>query len=158
MPLARVKVEENSCSERIEWGTVRETSQQTLLRHIAIACWKHSALSFAGQSRAEPLPTHRGAEQGDVDGPSECSIALEQVASETRTKVASLQRQGALPWIPGDRDGAGEDCGRRSVRVHSFLKHPEVITSARAPGGGRYGRFLVPSRRRHIAPSHFGRV
>ena len=39
------------------------------------------------------MPKDRGAEQGDVDGPLECSLRLELVATATRGRVA------AQPWI-----------------------------------------------------------
>jgi hypothetical protein len=114
-----------NCLGRIEWRAVREASRQTLPRHTAVACWKHAAPSFVEQSGVDPVPKDRGAEQGDVDGPVECSITLAQVAGETRTKVASLQRQGALPWIARDRDAACDDFDRRSIRVRSFQTDPE---------------------------------
>ena len=41
----------------------------------------------------------RGAEQGDVDGPLECSLALGMVAAETRMRVAARQAARTLPWI-----------------------------------------------------------
>ena len=41
----------------------------------------------------------RGAEQGDVDGPLECSLALGMVAAETRGRVLAQQASRSLPWI-----------------------------------------------------------
>ena len=41
----------------------------------------------------------RGAEQGDVDGPLECSLDLVMVAAEARGPVPALQASGGLPWI-----------------------------------------------------------
>ena len=37
------------------------------------------------------MPKDRGAEQGDVDGPLECSLALGMVAAEARLHVAVQQ-------------------------------------------------------------------
>ena len=46
------------------------------------------------------MPKDRGAEQGDVIGPLECSLIL--VAAETRGRVAAQQVTGNLPWIGVD--------------------------------------------------------
>ena len=46
-----------------------------------------------------PLPTDRGAEQGDV---LECSLALDLVAGETRGHVAAQQASGSFLWIGVD--------------------------------------------------------
>ena len=45
------------------------------------------------------MPKDRGAEQGDVDGLLECSLALGMVAAETRGSIAARQAAGTLPWI-----------------------------------------------------------
>ena len=45
------------------------------------------------------MPKDRGAEQGDVDGPLECSFALGMVAAETRMRVAAQQAACTLPWV-----------------------------------------------------------
>ena len=47
------------------------------------------------------MPKDRGAEQGDVDGPLECSLALGMVAAETRGRAAQ-QASGSLTWIGVD--------------------------------------------------------
>ena len=59
-----------------------------------------------------------------MDSAVECSITLAQVACETIIKVASLQRQGALPWIDRDFNAACEDFDGQSARVHSFETEP----------------------------------
>ena len=48
------------------------------------------------------MPKDRGAEQGDVDGPLECSLALGMEAAETRERVAAQQASGTLLWIGVD--------------------------------------------------------
>ena len=48
------------------------------------------------------MPKDRGAEQGDVDGPPECSLALGMVATETRGRVAAQQASSGLRWIGVD--------------------------------------------------------
>ena len=45
------------------------------------------------------MPKNRGAEQGDVDGPLECSLASGMVAAETRGRIAARQAAGGFPWI-----------------------------------------------------------
>ena len=49
----------------------------------------------------------RGTEQGDVDAPLQCSLALGMVAAETRGCIAARQAAGTLPWI-GVIDSAEE--------------------------------------------------
>ena len=48
------------------------------------------------------MPKDRGAQQGDVDGPLECSLALGLVAAETCGRVALQQASGSFPWIGVD--------------------------------------------------------
>ena len=48
------------------------------------------------------MPKDRGAEQGNVDGPLECSLALGLVAAETRGPVAAQVATGNLAWIGVD--------------------------------------------------------
>ena len=55
-PLARIKVDEKNCFGMIEWQAVRE------------------AASLKNKNGLPPMPKDRGAEQGDVDGPLECSL------------------------------------------------------------------------------------
>ena len=68
----------------IEWIAVREAATRFLPKHTAGAAWKHRSLSHGEQEELAPMPKDRGAEQGDVDGPLECSLALGMVAAETR--------------------------------------------------------------------------
>ena len=107
-PLARVKIDERNCFGRLEWHAVREASRQTLPRHFPVACWKHAAASYVEQADVEATPKDRGAEQGDVDGPAECSMTLGVVAAETRTSVHEQQRRGELPWLVRSHDAAHE--------------------------------------------------
>ena len=65
-----------------------------LPKHAAAAAWKYRSLSHVEQVGLPPTPKDRGAEQGDVDGASECSLALGMVAAETRTRVAAQQAAG----------------------------------------------------------------
>ena len=62
----------------------------------------HWNLSHVEQEGLPPTPTDRGAEQGDVDGPLECSLALGMVAAEIRMHVAPQQAASNLPWIGVD--------------------------------------------------------
>ena len=65
----------------------------------------------------EPLPTTRGAEQGDVDGFLECSLALVMVAAEARLSTAEQQFQVRLPWT-----GAGSAEHIQRIRSDLFAK------------------------------------
>ena len=48
------------------------------------------------------MPKDRGAEQGDVDGPLESSLAPGMVVAETRGRGVVQQVSGSLPWIGFD--------------------------------------------------------
>ena len=87
-PSARIKVDAKNCFGTIEWKAVRNSASSLLPKRAAVAGWKHRALSFVEQEGDQPMTKDRGAEQGDVDGPLECSVALRVVASGTRPHVA----------------------------------------------------------------------
>ena len=72
-PLARVKVDEKNCFGMIECKTVRKTAAHFFSKHTVTAGWKHRNLSHVEQEVLSPMPKDRGAEQGDVVGPLECS-------------------------------------------------------------------------------------
>ena len=74
-PLARTKVDEKNCFGMIERQAVREAASRFLPKHTAAAAWKHRNPSHVEQEGLSPIPKDRGAEQGDVDGPLECSLA-----------------------------------------------------------------------------------
>ena len=73
-PLARIKVGGKNCFGIIEWKAVREAASRFLPTHTA-AARKHRNLFHVEQEGLPPVPKDRGAEQGDVDGPLECSLA-----------------------------------------------------------------------------------
>ena len=50
------------------------------------------------QEAVKSMPKDRGAEQGDVDGPLECSLALGMVAAEARLHVATSGGNPAAGW------------------------------------------------------------
>jgi hypothetical protein len=107
-PIARVKVDEKNCFGMLEWPAIREATLQTLPRHHAATCWKHAAASEVEQDGVPPAQKDRGAEQGDVDGPLECSLTLGQVAASARRELHSAQRRGELPWAVSDADSIRE--------------------------------------------------
>ena len=78
---------------------MRKWASSLLPKHAAVAGWKHRAQSFLEQNGLPPMPEDRGAEQGDVDGPLECSLALGMVAAEARLHVAVQEAARTLPWI-----------------------------------------------------------
>ena len=76
----------------------------------------------------------RGSEQGDVDGPLECSITLAQVARKTRITLARLQRPEELPWIAENEAGAASaraDFDGRADRTRTFEAGPETDEAVR---------------------------
>ena len=95
-PLARIKVIEKNCFGMVEWQAVREAASRFLPKaHSAAAARRHRILSHVEQEGLRPMPKDRGAEQGDVDGPLECSLALEMVAAETRRRMAARGKRQA---------------------------------------------------------------
>ena len=90
-PQARIKVNEKDSFGMIERGAVRNSASCLFPKHAAVAWWKHRALSFVEQQGVQPMPKDRGGEQGDIDGPLECSLALGTVAAEARLRVAEPQ-------------------------------------------------------------------
>ena len=86
-PLARIKVDEKRCFGMFEWDAVR-----------------NSASSF--------LP---GAEQGNVDGPLECSVAVGMVAAEARLLEAGQQSAGSVPWFGASSSEEVRRCNTSSL-------------------------------------------
>ena len=93
------------------------------------------------------MPKDGGAEQGDVDGPVECSLALEMVAAETRGSIAARQAAGTLRWIGVNDPAEGrrlqtETPARMQKSANFQLGVPEKLTGAHDPehalleGGG----------------------
>ena len=73
-------------------------------------------------------PKDRGAEQGDVDGPLECSLTLGVVASKARQQeVHARQRRGELPWIAASVDAvtaAGDEFDKRAQLTATWAATP----------------------------------
>ena len=134
-PLARIKVDERKCFGMIEWNAARKAAANFLPKHAAVAVWKHRSLSHVEQKNLPPMPKDRGAEQGDVDGPLECGLALGMVAAETRTRVAAQQAAGNLPWFgvddPSEVQGLQTYSAERMQKISNFpLGGPEKLTGA----------------------------
>ena len=133
-PLARIKIDEKNCFGRLEWRAIRESSRRLLPRHYAPACWKQSRSSYVEQPGVGSMPKDRGAEQGDVDGPLECSLVLAQVAGAARLDLAAKQRSGSLPWFSTEdntNEAAIQDFDHRSVRARSFEEEAHENTEVR---------------------------
>ena len=115
-PLARIKVDEKNCFGMLEWPAVRHATRQALPRHYAPACWKHAATSGVEQNGVDTAPKDRGAEQGDVDGPLECSLTLGDVARQARDAIHARQRSQELPWT-GPSSAAVDEYDARVSRA-----------------------------------------
>ena len=63
---------------------------------------RHRDLSHLEQEELAPMPKDREAEQRDIDGPLECSLALGMIAAEARGCVAAHQTTGNHSWIGVD--------------------------------------------------------
>ena len=125
-PLARIKVDEKNCFGSLEWESVRRACREFHPKHTAVAAWKHSSVSFVEQQGVQPLPKDRGAEQGDVDGPSECALTLALVANDARSQVHQQQRNGVLPWscnLPEDVTAAENEFDGLPGRINQFLQN-----------------------------------
>ena len=85
-----------NCFGMIEWNAVRISASGLLAKHAAVTGWKHRALSCVEQEAVEPMPKYRGAEQGNVDGPLESSLALGVVTAEARLHAAGQQAAGIV--------------------------------------------------------------
>ena len=108
-PLTRVKVDEKIYFGMIGLQALREAASRFHPKHTAAATWKHRNLSHVEQEGLPPMPKDRGAEKGDVDGPLECSLALEMVAAKTRRCAAAQQAAAShgLVWMIHERNS---DC------------------------------------------------
>ena len=118
----RIKVDETNCFGMIEWQAVREAASRFLPMHTAAVAWKHRNVSFVEQEGLSPMPKDRGAEQGDVGGPLECSLALGMVAAEARGSVAAQQAAGTLSST-GVNDFAEEQHSKRTTRPGCRNRH-----------------------------------
>ena len=131
-------MDEKNCFGSLEWPAVRQATKQGLPRHHAVTCWKHRVSSSVEQDGVQPLPKDRGAEQGDVGGPLECSLALGIVGSEARSTLHRSQRSGNLPWSShpseqvADMEAAFDSRTARSVSWHN-----SEPTSRRLQSGSR---------------------
>ncbi len=138
-PLARIKIDERNCFGSLEWPAIRRASQEELPRHFVVACWKHAAVSAVEQQGVAPAAKDRGAEQGDVDGPLECSLTLGGVATETRRQVHERQRRGLLPWAAESAAAAraaDEEFDRRSERAVAWRALTPAQRREADSGGG----------------------
>ena len=106
--LARIKIDERNCYGSLEWPAIREATRAALPKHLPVLCWKHAAASEAKQPGAPAAAKDRVAEQGDVDGSVECSVALGNIATKTWQSIHAMQRSGALPWATSRPDGPTE--------------------------------------------------
>ena len=97
-PLARITVDERNCFGLIERG-VRNSASSLVPKHAAVAGWKHRPLSLVEQEGVQSMPKDHGAEQGHVDGSSECSLAQGKIAAEARMCVAVHQAARTPAWI-----------------------------------------------------------
>ena len=90
---------------------MRNSASSLLPKHAAVAGWKHRSLSYVAQDEVRPMPEDRGAEEGDVDGPLECSLALGMVAAEALLCAARQQAAWTLHHI-----GTGDSLHERRLQ------------------------------------------
>ena len=103
---------------------MRKAASSPLPKHAAVAGWKRRALSHVEQDGLPLMPKDRGAEQGDVDGPLEFSLALGMVAAEVRLNASAQQAARTLPWIgtdnPVEERLQAEHHSKNSEQIHDF--------------------------------------
>lgn len=122
-PLARVKVKERNWFGMLEWPAIREAARETLPKHYPVACWKHAAGSEIEQRDVDPATKDRGAKQGDVDGPLECSLVLGAVVRSARQSLHKTQRQEELPRATTEDEEvriAAEEFDQKVVRAETW--------------------------------------
>ena len=107
----------------IEWKAVRLATSRFLPKHTVETAWKHQYLSHVEQEELAPMPKDRGTEQGDVDGPLQCSLALLTVAAETRGSTAARQAAGSLPWF-----GVDDPAEEQRLRADHATRVQESVT------------------------------
>ena len=90
--------------------------------------------SMVEQPGIEDLPKDREAEQGDLDGPMECSITLGGVASQTRRAIREAQSRGELPW--STTEAVGRIAAERDYSDR--VAHASVFSQA-SPAGRQSG-------------------
>ena len=128
-PLARIKIDEKSCFDSLEWDSVRKAALEAHPRHAAVAAWKHAAVSYVEQEGVQGQPKDRGAGQGDVDGPKECALTVGLVAGQARSIVHQQQRSGGLPWTcqgAEELNAAREDFDNRALATRAFQEQEKV--------------------------------
>ena len=88
-PLARTKVGEKNCFGMIEWKAVREVASRFLPKQHC-GGWMETIGTCPTLNRrgCRQMPKDQGAEQGDVDGPLECTLGRPLLASGTRSQIA----------------------------------------------------------------------
>jgi hypothetical protein len=144
-PLARIKVDERNCFGMLEWPAVRKAVKDSLPRHYAPVCWKHAQTSGVEQPGVAAAPKDRGAEQGDVDGPLECSLTLGGVARRAREGVHQRQRNGELPWTTLGSTAVEEEFDDRQARAAAW---ESLLPEARRQEQG--ARAIIPDPRHEI--------
>ena len=130
-PLARIKVDEKNNFGSLEWDAIQSAALELHPKHAAVAAWKHTSASYVEQEGVAPLPKDRGAEQGDVDGPTECALTLGQVAGDARLLVHQQQRLARLPWAcesQAEVEAAVADFDAHTLAAQNFQSQ-----DARAP-------------------------
>ena len=133
--LARIKVDEKNCFWDDRMGGSARGGVAVSPKHTAAAAaWKHRNVFHVEQEGLLPMPKDRGAEQGDVDGPLECSLALGMVAAEARGSIPPRQAAGTLPWI-GVNDPAEE---LRLQADHAARLQESAIFQLGGPGKARW--------------------
>ena len=92
----------------IEWSAVRGAASCLLSK----------------QDGVPPLPKDRGVEQGDVDGPLECSLALGMVAAEARLHISHQQAARTLPCFgtddPVEEQRLQAEHNSNMLEIHDF--------------------------------------
>ena len=84
-------------------SAVRKVVSSLLPKHRGVAGGKHLAQTSVEQDVLPPMPQERApAEQGDVDGPLECSLELVMVAAEALLHGAAQQAARTFPWSGTD--------------------------------------------------------
>ena len=133
-PPARFKVDEKMFRNDLI-GVRCETQQAPSPKRAAVAEGKHCALSFVQQEGVQPIPKNHGAEQGNVDGPPECSLAIGTAAAEGTTACCSTagRRNPSMDWAHDKADA-------QRLQDEQRCKMQKSLFSAWRPGKAHRSR------------------
>ena len=106
-PVAVIQVDQKNCFGQLEYTCIDEAVTQNHPTIGPFTLWKHSHTSQVTQGTAGRTKQDKGAQQGDVAGSFEASVALAEQARSARL-IHQAQADGLLPWATPTLDPNGQ--------------------------------------------------